>query len=300
MGTYYSVVISKESCLVKFQDELKNKIDERLIKINQIFSTYIADSTISKFNRFKSKEAFLVEEEFSHLIMRALDITKKTAGAFNIFMDPLINLWGFDKDGRIEKRPKEEAIAQKLLMMKAGIEVRRGVLRKSTSDIAINLSAIAKGWAVDDISRLLLALGYQNHLVEIGGEVIARGEKSPGQPWVLGIEDPISKDKKILGSMILRDMALASSGTYLNYFLDNGVEYSHIIDPRSGYPIKRDLVSVSVLAKDCATADAFATAAMVMGEQDTKKVIELFSDLGFMFVYKNGHKSYLGKFDISP
>jgi FAD:protein FMN transferase len=294
MGTFYSVVIVNDASVQGFSSKnIKEDIDKRLEEINNIFSTYRPNSTISKFNDLKNTEKMMVEKELLQVLHRSLEISSLTQGAFNICVDPLIDLWGFDRSGRIVKKPEKWAIDDRRQLTDfTKIKIDGDFIAKLDPKISINLSAIVKGYAVDDIARLLSNLSFNNFMVEIGGEIVTRGKNQYKKNWLIGIEDPkfIGERSKLLARVKLENSALASSGTYLNFFSENGVTYSHIIDPRTGYPIKLDLISVTVIAKDCMTADALATAAMVLGEQQARELFKDIPDLGIMFIAKKGEE----------
>lgn len=308
MGTFYSVVIATHDQHPKISKaELKKQIDARLEEICDIFSTYRPQSTISRFNRSTSTEKMVVDSELAHVVERAIAISTLTNGAFNVALDPLIDLWGFDKSGRITKKPDQAAIREALrLSDPSKIKLEGRAIRKADGRMSINLSGIAKGWAVDDIANFLGEQGFANFMVEIGGEIVTRGDNSRKQPWVIGIENPrfIGDQAKFIARVELQNKALASSGIYLNFFIEDGIKYSHIIDPRTGYPLRHGLVSVTVIASDCMTADALATAAMVMGEAKTRRVIDKIEGAGAMFVLeKDGElmTSFAGGFKrLSP
>lgn len=302
MGTFYSVtVVQNYNTQRMSRDRLKSLIDERLLEINDVFSTYLYDSTISRFNR-SDQRFFIANEEFSHVINRAQEISTITKGAFSIFVDPLIDLWGFDRSGRRDQRPQDSAIRSTLSTLRSfGLTQDGNVINKIDPRTSINLSGIAKGFGVDQVAVLIEGLGYQNFMVEIGGDIVTRGNNIKGKPWIIGVEHPhfVGIRKKLLARLSLMDKAIASSGTYINFFSDEGKTYSHIIDPRTGYPISTDLISVSIIASDCMSADAWATAAMILGEDEVKELLDRDSELSAMFVKKTGDElgvSFAGNF----
>jgi thiamine biosynthesis lipoprotein len=288
MGTTYSVVINNSSRLKIDVADLKIPVDKCLEKINDIFSTYRKKSTISRFNHWKSKRPMTVEPDLALVAKRALEIGTHTNSAFNITLDPLINLWGFDRGGRITRKPSARRIREALLLSDQGqIQVDKRSIMKSNPQISINLSGIAKGWAVDEIARLIKSAGLNDFLVEIGGEMVASGRNPRQHNWTIGIEDPRfpGDSKQLVARANISDLALASSGNYLNFFTDSdGTDYHHLIDPRTGYPVKNDILSVSVIAKTCMDADALATSAMILGEEEVRKLAKKFDGASFMFV----------------
>ena len=302
MGTFYSVTVVQNYNTQRIsRDRLKSLIDERLLEINDVFSTYRHDSTISRFNR-SNQQFFIAKDEFSHVINRAQEISSITRGAFSIFVDPLIDLWGFDRGGRRDQRPLDSAVRSTLATVRSFAIAQDGnVINKIDPRTSINLSGIAKGFGVDQVAMLIERLGYQNFMVEIGGDIVARGHNIRGKPWVIGIGHPhfVGIRNKLLARLSLMDKAIASSGTYINFFSDEGKTYSHIIDPRTGYPISTDLISVSIIAPDCISADAWATAAMILGEDEVRELLTRNSDLSAMFVKKTGNElgvSFAGNF----
>ena len=190
---------------------------------------------------------------------------------------PLVNLWGFGPAGRPGVVPTDEAVAACRARVGYGLlEVREEppALRKHRADVYVDLSAIAKGFAVDEVARLLEQRGVRGYMVEIGGEVRTRGRKPDGGLWRIGIELPVADSAEIACAVELDGRSLATSGDYRNFFEQQGRRYSHEIDPRTGRPVEHGLVSVSVLADDCMTADAWATALMVLGPESALPTAE--------------------------
>jgi len=275
MGTQYSVEWPARATID--DKKLGVEFDRRLEQINQAMSTYIVDSEISRFNRLPPGSQMGLSEDFAVVMLQAIKIARQTQGAFDFTVGPLVNLWGFGPPGARTTAPKEADIAALMSgvgyeniqlqadenkLSKPGISTYRLSKHRQSE---IDLSAIAKGYAVDALARLLEENGIENYLVEIGGEVRARGRKPDGSAWRIGIEIPQDRGRAIEQVLALHDISVATSGDYRNYFEQDGVRYSHTIDPATGYPIRRGLASVTVLANDCARADALATALMVMG-----------------------------------
>ena len=202
------------------------------------------------------------------VVAAGLEVSRNTQGAFDVTVGPLVNLWGFGPAGRADEMPTDEAIAE--CQARVGytrLEVRQEppALRKRRADVYVDLSAIAKGFGVDEVAKLLERHAVRSYLVEIGGEVRTRGRKPDGGGWRIGIERPVAAVREIECVVELDDRALATSGDYRNFFEREGRRYSHEIDPRTGRPVDHALISVSVLADDCLTADAWATALLVLG-----------------------------------
>jgi thiamine biosynthesis lipoprotein len=233
-------------------------------------STYLPESELSRFNRHEGLDWYAVSPELVRVVAAGREVSKRSQGAFDVTVGPLVNLWGFGPTGRPNVVPTDEAIAE--CRDRVGydrLEVREELpaLRKRRADLYVDLSAIAKGFAVDEIARLLEQCGVRGYMVEIGGEVSTGGRKPDGSSWRIGIERPVATAREIQCVVELDDRSLATSGDYRNFFELQGRRYSHEIDPRTGRPVKQGLVSVSVLADDCMTADAWATALMVLGPE---------------------------------
>lgn len=267
MGTRYNVKISTMPDGIDV-DDLQATIDAELAVINARMSTYDPTSELSIFNRHEADDWYEISDETAEVIERALQISERTDGAFDVTIGPAVNLWSFGPQEKGRRVPSEIEIAD--ANEKVGyhqIELRKTplALRKSQADVYVDLSAIAKGYAVDRIAALLDKLAVGGFMVEIGGEVFARGTKADGDPWRIGIERPVDEARVIELAVALRDRAMATSGDYRNFYIIDGIRYSHAIDPRTGRPVQNGIASVSVIADDCMTADAWATALMVLG-----------------------------------
>lgn len=263
MGTYYKVVIDSPPEGLD-TDLLQDKIEAKLVKINQQMSTWDEASEISKFNQSDSTDWFEVSPQFAGVVVEAKRIFELSEGAFDPTVEPLIKLWGFG-DRRRKEIPSDDAIADALKQTGMGnIEVRLEPpsLKKKVSGLQLNLSAIAKGYAVDAVAEVLKNDGLLSYVVDIGGENKAGKSKASGSPWKLGVESPVGGLQRVLR---LTESSVATSGDYRNFFKMNGVTYSHTIDPTTGWPMKNPPASVSVICESCMTADAWATAMMVLG-----------------------------------
>jgi len=272
MGTSYSVRVVEQSSPSSAPldlDSIQEKVDRRLGEINRQMSTYDAESELSRFNNHEGKDWFTVSKETAHVVAFALQVAEDTGGAFDPTVGPAVNLWGFGpgKD-RVLPPPEAELAVVRLRIGYAKLSVRTNpsALRKSQSDLLVDLSAIAKGFAVDEISALLDELGFASSMVEIGGEVRTRGNKPDDSPWRIGVEKPDSGGRSLQKVYPLHDGALATSGDYRNFFEREGIRYSHTIDPTTARPVQHQLATVSVLAENCMKADALATALLVMGD----------------------------------
>jgi thiamine biosynthesis lipoprotein len=269
MGTGYNVKVAVLPKGLTAAD-LQRQVDARLDTINQQMSTYLPESEISCFNRHTGDDWFPVSPATAFVVSAALEISKQTDGAFDITVGPLVDLWGFGPGPRPGRIPApEEIAAAKSRVGYERVAVRREppALRKSQPDVHLDLSALGEGFAVDEVAALLDRQGLVAYLVDIGGEMRARGRKPDGTPWRIGIERPVRSVREIHQVIELKDRALATSGDYRNFFEWQGRYYSHEIDPKTGWPVEHALGSVSVLADQCMLADAWATALMVLGPE---------------------------------
>ena len=270
MGTQYH--ISVVAPFKKSLSTLKKEIDALLLDINRQMSTYDSHSEISQFNQYQKTDWFAVSKDFAFVVSSAQTISKETRGAFDITIAPLIDLWGFGTKTQFSP-PTEQQI--KRALKNTGyqlLEVRTlpPAIRKLNKNIRIDLSAIAKGFAVDKVASLLNQKGYTDFSVEIGGEVRNQGFNAEGKPWRIGMESPRYGDWVVNRILLSSNLAIATSGDYRNYYIKDGVRYSHTIDPTTGSPISHKLASVTVLHESTMMADAYATALMVQGEKKGK------------------------------
>lgn len=268
MGTTYHIKVV--SNLPGAMAQLQERIDQRLVQINRSMSTFLDDSEISRFNQWRDTDKpFTVSEDFLKVMLVADGLYQVTRGAWDGTVNPLINLWGFGRSGVVDKVPASSAIADALQNVGFRyIEVSpKGFLRKRRADVTLDLASIAKGYGVDAVAQLVKSMGYKHYLVEIGGEVVASGTRHDGNPWRVGINVPQkgAAATAVYKAMDLEDRAMATSGDYRNYIEIDGRTYSHVIDPRTGYPVDNGVVSATVVAPDCTLADGMATALMVMG-----------------------------------
>jgi thiamine biosynthesis lipoprotein len=289
MGTYYRVtVVSLPEAVT--EGELREKVEECLRGIEGRMSTYDPASEISQFNRSADTGWFPVSDQTATVVAAALEIFVESEGAFDVTVGPLVDLWGFGPSGKVERVPDAESIERARAETGAGeLEVRLSppAIKKARVELRIDLSAIAKGYAVDSVAAVLDALGAVGYLVDIGGEMSAAGEKAAGVPWRVAIESPIANQQGIQRRMVLADGAIATSGDYRNFFERDGERYSHEIDPRTGRPIRHGLALVSVLAPSCMRADAWATALIVLGEARGRELAERVG-LAAFFVVREG------------
>ena len=248
--------------------QLAKQVDDLLVKINKQMSTYDKTSELSLFNQHQGHDSRSVSKELEQVLAESIRLAQVSEGALDVTVGPLVNLWSFGPENRAETVPSAELIAQKKAQI--GIEKIRlidGQLSKIDDNVYVDLSAIAKGFAVDKVAELLEANGFHHYLVDIGGEMRLKGGKANGQSWVVAVQKPSAGTRAVQKVIIPGDNAVATSGDYRNYFEENGVRYSHTIDPESGWPISHRLVSVTVIHPSAMTADGLATAIEVMGPE---------------------------------
>lgn len=271
MGTTYNVTVV-DNPLSLSKEDLKKRIEETLNEVNEKMSNWYDQSEISTINNDKRGKPIDLSQELFDVINISTDIHKRSNGAFDITAAPLINLWGFGPNKSERKIPSVSEVnaALELVGQTRLLKLIPGLnqLKKRNSEVSINLSAIAKGYGIDRIARTLKEEKIQNFLVEIGGDLITSGTNKNGKAWSIGIESPKVGSQIVQSVIKIKDQAMATSGDYKNFFEKNGIKYSHIIDPKTGYPIRHKTLSVTVLAKSAALADGWATAMLVLGKND--------------------------------
>ncbi len=298
MGTYYRVTYKD------VQDEnLKTVFDSALQALNMQVSTYIPESTISRFNQADSLYQLGTDpntgnntgynnDHFIANYKKAREVFSKTDGFFDPTVMPLVNYWGFGYDEKKKittvDSSKIDSLMRYIGMDHVELELydESEVLVKSNPGVKLDFSAIAKGYGVDLLGRILAARGISNYLVDIGGETLAQGMSPRGDAWKLGINYPNEEAgvQDIQTTVPLKDRALATSGNYRNFYEVDGVKYSHTINPKTGYPERNALLSASVFAPDCMTADAYATACMTLGPERAYDLIESIPNLEAYFI----------------
>jgi thiamine biosynthesis lipoprotein len=302
MGTTYSVQYGDME-----NRNFKKSIDSLLIAINNEVSVYEKEATISQFNRAKDTFdlAFGMKEFSGELTEKNLHFFKnylmakviyqRTNGFFEPTILPLVNYWGFGNKG---KKPVKKIDIPKIaeLMLAVGFEkiemINEGLdsnlkLLKQNPNTQLDFGGLAKGYAVDEIGRFLEKHGIKNYLAEIGGETVARGINSKDQTWAIGINTPKSDAAfdEFEEVVMLDNKAIATSGNYRQFYEIEGEKYSHIINPKTGYSEKSDLLSVSVIANDCMSADGYATAFFVLGKEKGLEIAQQLEDLEALFIY---------------
>lgn len=280
-GTYYAITYYD-----KDQRDFSEEIDSLLSYFNTVASVYEPNSIISRINK---NQPYKLNKMFLDIYNEGMKVARKTDGRFDMTVMPLVNAWGFGFTTRQKlDSAKVDSILQFVGYKKIALE--EGRITKKDPRIKLDFNSIAQGYSVDWLASYLEGKGIDNYLVDIGGEVYARGKKPGGNHWKVGIEKPAqSKDdaREIKEVVALKDQALATSGSYRKYYQKDGVRYSHTINPQTGYPVKHSLLSVSVLAPEAVTADAYATAFMVMGLKESKKFLKKNPDLDAYFIYSD-------------
>ncbi|MBN2217646.1 MAG: FAD:protein FMN transferase [Pirellulales bacterium] len=272
MGTTYTVKVVPAPGAKSTVDKLLNEgIDCVLKDVDRAMSTYRDDSELSRFNASESTDWFNVSPETARVVAEALRVGRLAGGAYDVTVEPLVRLWNFGahplpsdavpSDEQIEEMRKSVGLDH------LAVRLDPPALKKDLPGLHVDLSSIAKGFAVDRAAELLDAEGCENYMVEVGGEVRARGCNASGRPWQIAVERPTDGPREIQRVVPLVDRAMATSGDYRNYFERDGRRYSHLIDPRVGRPIAHRLASVTVLADRCMEADAWATALSILGPE---------------------------------
>jgi FAD:protein FMN transferase len=285
-GTSYSVQYYSKN-----NHNFETQFDSLFYVINKSMSTYQVNSDISKLNR---NEAIEVDEHFKTVFNSSKEIYKQTKGVFDPTIGVLVNAWDFGPEGEIANL---DSLKVDSLMQFVGLNkvtrINNSILKPKGTFLDFN--AIAKGYGVDVIATFLEAKNIENYLVEIGGEIRAKGiNMSSGKPWKIGIENPnFDGLQSIMKTISLNDEAMATSGTYRKFKVDeNGNRYAHIIDTKTGYPSKTNLLSVSVIAKDCMTADAYATAFKVMGIENVSHFLQFHPEFKVFLIFENDKNEF--------
>jgi len=269
MGTTWSVLLGERPVGVDPAD-LQLHLQQQLDRINKLMSTYDQTSEISRFNDSSTTDWFPVSPETAQVVELAQKISTLSKGAFDVTVGPLVELWGFGPKLRTDRSPTDSLIeAARKQVGYHHLIMRRdpAALRKDIPGLRVDLSAIAKGYAVDRLADALAARGFKDMVVEIGGEMLIKGRNPNGNLWRIAVEKPLPGQRSLERVFLLTDTGMATSGNYRNFFTENGQRYSHTIDPATGRPVRNRLASVTVLASTSAEADALATALMAMGDE---------------------------------
>ncbi len=296
-GTYQidSGEIFKTLFHIKYEhnQSLKDEIMEELNKFDLSLNPFNNNSIISKIN---NNEYVVVDSFFTEVFNKATEVSRITDGMFDITVSPLINAWGFGFKNINSVTPKMIDSLQTFVGYEKISIKEDGTVSKTDPRVTLNASAIAKGYACDVIVALLKKHKIENYMVEIGGEIVAKGVNDKGDCWQIGIDKPIDDStgmKHELQTILsICNKSMATSGNYRNYYVKDGVKYMHTIDPRTGYPAQQDILSATVLADDCMTADAFATAFMVMGKKQSEEIAKQIPGLLYYFIYTDENGAF--------
>lgn len=283
-GTTYHITYQSD-------DNLKKEIEETLKAVDQEFSMFNPQSTVALINEGKRPT---LSDDFLEVYQLAQQVNKESDGAFDITVAPLVNAWGFGF--KSQQMPNNHQIdsLRRLVGMEhvslAGAKESQYV-RFQRPRMMLDFSAIAKGYGTDRVARLLMSHDVANFMVEIGGEVYAKGNSEKRLPWRIGVSKPVDdpdNDAQELETVLnVTNQAMATSGNYRNFYYKGGRKYAHTIDPKTGRPVQHSLLSATVLAPTCAEADAYATSFMVMGLDKARQVLERKKQLMAYFIYQN-------------
>ena len=279
-GTSYNITYQSN-------DNLKPEIEKALAEVDASLSPFNEKSVITHVN---NNEAVTLDDHFITVFRLSSEIYKDTEGAFDITVAPLVNAWGFGFKNGIT--PDCHAIDS--LMQFVGfdkVKLQDGKIIKTDDRLMLDCSAIAKGYGVDAVARLLKSKGIDNYMVEIGGEIVASGENPKGAPWRIGVskpdDDSVSVRNEIQGIINICNTTMATRDNYHNYYYKGGKKYAHTIDPKTGCPVQHSILSATVVSDECAKADAYATAFMVMGLDKAKAVLARHKDMMAYFIYSD-------------
>lgn len=267
--------------------DYSNEIDSLLTDFDFIASIYNKNSIISKINQNDS--TVKINSTFIDIFNIGIHVSKQTNGAFDMSIGPLVNAWGFGPEEAIAPDSTEiDSLLQLVDYQK--ITIKEDIVIKENPNSKLDFNAIAKGYAVDLVGKLLSSKNVESFLVEIGGEIVTKGNKANGDSWVIGIETPAAKSDDVQQSkqrITINNMAVATSGNYRNYYEKDGKRFAHTINPKTGYPVQHSLLSATVIAENCATADAYATAFMVLGKTKALKIAEKTKNMEVYLIYYN-------------
>lgn len=279
----------------KANQDLSGAVDSIFKVFDLTFSEYIPNSIVSRIN--KNDSTALFDDMFIDVYNKSLEVYRETHGAFDLTVGPLVNAWGFGP----EKRAKLDAATIDSLLQYVGMDKIRlegHRLIKKLPGVDIDVNSIAQGYSVDVIYRYFEQLGIRNFMVEIGGEVRTKGKNPKGETWRIGVDKPVEGNNvagEDLQTIILLDnKAITTSGNYRKFFEENGVKYSHIIDPHTGYPYKNSLLSVTVIANDALTADGYDTGLMVLGLEGARELLKKHPELEAYMIYSDAN----GRFQV--
>jgi thiamine biosynthesis lipoprotein len=290
MGTSYSVKLDVPSLNAPERELVAEAIRARLDEVNALMSTYDPESELSRFNASRSTEPQPMSAATLHVFEVAERVSAASGGALDVTVGPLVEAWGFGVAGQPPVAPSDDVLAELAERVGYGmlsVDTDGGKLAKANPDVEADLSAVAKGFAVERVAEALDSLGYHRYLVEVGGELKAGDAKANGEPWRVAIETPNAAVRQIYGVVELAREAVATSGDYRNFYELDGVEYAHLIDPRTARPARHSGASVSVIHPNTTAADAWATALSVLGPDEGYEVAERLG-LAALFITRDG------------
>lgn len=292
-GTFYHIIYQHPQ-----DSDIHYEIKEVLKTFDYSLSTFNKNSTISKIN---SNTNLKTDSLFEKMYLKAREISEATDGAFDLTVATLVNYWGFGYESLPESGIAGKAIDS--IMQFTGyrkVELKNGMIVKSDPRVKLDASAIAKGQSVDIVADFLESKGITNYMVEIGGEVRVKGQNPGGSNWIIGIDlpedDPAVLNRKLIERIAITNKSLATSGNYRNFYIRDGIKFSHTINPATGYPVNHNLLSVSVITNDCMTADAIATACMVLGVDKSLKLSEKNNAIDLFLIYSDSTGTIKSKF----
>lgn len=279
-GTIYHITYQSD-------ENYQKEIEAELNKVDGSLSPFNKSSIISRINR---NEDVKVNEMFQEVFQLAENISKETLGAFDITVAPLVNAWGFGfKKGITPDKEVIDSLRQLVGYQKVALV--DGKIKKQNPNIMLDCSAIAKGYGTDVVARFLKSKGIENFMVEIGGEVVTHGNSEKRVPWRIGVnkptDDSLNTSTELQTILNVTDKAMATSGNYRNFYYKNGKKYAHTIDPKTGYPVQHNILSATVIADNCATADAYATSFMVLGLEGAQQILSKHPDLLAYLIYSD-------------
>ncbi|NLZ94979.1 MAG: FAD:protein FMN transferase [Bacteroidales bacterium] len=269
----------------EYSRSVKEEILEALERFDKSLNPFRENSIIHNVNNNIPVE---LDSLFIEVFNKSMEVSRKTDGKFDITASPFINAWGFGfKD--MDNVTPEKIDSMKAFVGYEKIRIEDGIVVKDDARVQINTSAIAKGYSSDIVADVLKSFGITNYMVEIGGEIAMSGTNEKGHCWRIGIDKPtddsLAMQRELQLVLSICDKAVATSGNYRNYYMKDGVKYSHTIDPQTGYPSEKDILSATIVADDCMTADAYATAFMALGVEKSVEVAKTITGLDYYFIY---------------
>ncbi|MBR7065155.1 MAG: FAD:protein FMN transferase [Prevotella sp.] len=285
-GTFYHITYQSDK-------DLKAEIEKALQEVDNSLSPFNPTSIITHVN---NNEDVVVNKMFTDVYRIARKVSEETNGAFDITVAPLVNAWGFGfKEGQMPDKAAVDSLLQLIGYQKVSLG-KNNRIQKADPRIMLDCSAVAKGYGCDVAASVLRRHDVTNYIVEIGGEVVTKGVNEKRVPWHIGInrptDDPLQSSQEIMTILNVTDKAMATSGNYRNFYYKDGKKYAHTIDPTTGYPVQHSLLSATVLASDCATADAYATSFMVLGLEGAQAVLSKHPELMAYLIYASPDGSY--------